>query len=221
MSMFNVQCSKFNGHRSEFTVQSSEFGASGSCRRHQETGSWGQRAMSAGASGEGCARRSSCAMTDAPQIGITARNPKPETRNPKPVPVFNFADRPGWLDRRRMASGIDPTVAETVRGIIADVRADGDDALRRLTHRFDGVWVDQFRVSEVEIRAAYHDVDQAFVDALRSSIEAVRHFHGARAALGKSRRDYSWRQGLALCGVHSSAWACMFPAGARAIPPRW
>jgi histidinol dehydrogenase len=110
----------------------------------------------------------------------TTHNAQRTTLNPQPFPVFNFADRPSWLDRRRMASGIDPTVAETVRGIIAEVRAGGDEALRRLTHRFDGVWIDQFRISESEIRAAYHDVDQAFVDALRSSIEAVRCFHASQ-----------------------------------------
>ncbi|HEY5097520.1 MAG TPA: histidinol dehydrogenase, partial [Acidimicrobiales bacterium] len=44
--------------------------------------------------------------------------------------------------------------SEAVAAIVAEVRTDGDTALRRLTQQFDGVTVDELRVPESEIQGA-------------------------------------------------------------------
>src|SRR4051794_13347252 len=57
-----------------------------------------------------------------------------------------------------------------VREILAEVRKRGDAAVREYTERFDGVRVDELRVSEQVLRRA---VD-AIPDELRAALEASR-----------------------------------------------
>jgi histidinol dehydrogenase len=73
--------------------------------------------------------------------------------------------------------GIDDVVKSTVHQILGDVKSNGDNALRRLTERFDGISVADLRVSGAEIAAAYDQLVPAFVQALSAAIEAVRVFH--------------------------------------------
>ena len=54
-------------------------------------------------------------------------------------------------------SGAGEEVAAAVAGIVADVRARGDDAVRDLTERFDGCRLDELAVSTREIAAARED----------------------------------------------------------------
>ncbi|WP_248929514.1 histidinol dehydrogenase [Paenibacillus hamazuiensis] len=70
-----------------------------------------------------------------------------------------------------------PEQNEAVQRILAEVRAGGDEALRRLTQQFDGVSVGELRVSDEEIRTAYDQVDGAFVEALRQAATNIRAFH--------------------------------------------
>lgn len=64
-----------------------------------------------------------------------------------------------------------------VRSILADVRAEGDAALRRLTQQFDGVALDSVVVSEHEVAAALNRVDPTVVAALRAAAERITAFH--------------------------------------------
>ncbi|GBC86328.1 Histidinol dehydrogenase [bacterium HR12] len=66
---------------------------------------------------------------------------------------------------------IDPSIAETVRGIIERVRAEGDAALLELTRRFDGADLAErgLLVTDDELRAA----ERAVPPELRASIDAL------------------------------------------------
>jgi histidinol dehydrogenase len=77
---------------------------------------------------------------------------------------------------RKMEYGT-PEQNEAVQAIIREVMQDGDEALRRLSERFDGVRPDPLRVSEQEIRDAYRLVDPAFVEALRQAADNIRRYH--------------------------------------------
>ncbi|TBL69818.1 histidinol dehydrogenase [Paenibacillus thalictri] len=70
-----------------------------------------------------------------------------------------------------------PEQNETVNRIIAEVRQDGDEALRRLSKQFDGVELGELRVSDEEIQAAYGRVDAEFIAALREAAANIRAFH--------------------------------------------
>lgn len=71
-------------------------------------------------------------------------------------------------------------IAASVTRIIADVRRDGDAALRRLTAQFDGVRVDSLRVTETEFTAAANSLSHADLAALRNAYRNIRRFHAAQ-----------------------------------------
>lgn len=63
--------------------------------------------------------------------------------------------------------------------IVEDVKAEGDAALLRYTEQFDGVKLgaENLRVSREEIEAAYDEVDEAFLTAIREAAVNIRNFH--------------------------------------------
>lgn len=76
----------------------------------------------------------------------------------------------------RPRDGMSPPWAE-VRGIIAEVRARGDAALRELTERFDGVVLDHVSVSADEIAAAAGRTPAEVRDALSAAVSNIESYH--------------------------------------------
>lgn len=72
---------------------------------------------------------------------------------------------------------IDQDVTESVRDILDDVRQNGDDALDRLTQKFDGVERDEIQVSEAEIEAAREELTADEKEAIDNTIANVHEFH--------------------------------------------
>jgi len=70
-------------------------------------------------------------------------------------------------------------VEEKVRGIIDDVRLNGDDAVIKYTRRFDGVKLTsrQLRVAESEITAAFQSITPEFVGHLKTIINNVSTYY--------------------------------------------
>lgn len=66
------------------------------------------------------------------------------------------------------------------RSIVAAVRAEGDEAVRRYTEQLDGVRLDDFRVSESEQAAAAARISPKVDLALRRAAEQIRRFHAAQ-----------------------------------------
>lgn len=73
--------------------------------------------------------------------------------------------------------GAGTTPAQAVDRIIADVRADGDDALRRYSAALEGVELGELRVSRAEIDSAYDQLDDELVAALRLAAAEIERFH--------------------------------------------
>lgn len=73
--------------------------------------------------------------------------------------------------------GEDLSAAEVVERIIADVRANGDAALRHYTREIDGVDLDRFEVTQAEIDDALATVPADVTDALRFAAARIRSFH--------------------------------------------
>ncbi|WP_423799578.1 histidinol dehydrogenase [Neobacillus sp. SAB-20_R2A] len=64
-----------------------------------------------------------------------------------------------------------------VKGIIADVRSRGDEALSEYTEKFDRVKLSSFSVTEEEIAEAYGKVDEQFISIVREAAENIRTYH--------------------------------------------
>src|SRR5690606_11220448 len=80
--------------------------------------------------------------------------------------------------KREVAYGTPEQNADAQK-IVADVKTKGDEALLQYTEKLDGVKLsaDQLRVTEEEIQAAYSQVDQAFLEAIREAAVNIRRFH--------------------------------------------
>ncbi|WP_195283644.1 histidinol dehydrogenase [Harryflintia acetispora] len=78
---------------------------------------------------------------------------------------------------RDRGEAVDKKVSEAVAGIIGDVRARGDEALREYTARFDGYCPEDLEVSRDEINDALSSADPEYVQALLSAQENITEFH--------------------------------------------
>jgi histidinol dehydrogenase len=103
-------------------------------------------------------------------------------------------DRATLFDRRQSLA----SVTDAVRGIMRDVQARGDDALREYTERFDGARLDRIEVSSDEIDQAPDGIDPAVRAALEQAIASVRAFHEGQLPRGveieTQRGVRTWRE---------------------------
>ena len=81
---------------------------------------------------------------------------------------------------RRPAVADDAAIRESVLAIVAEVKNGGDEALRALTARFDGIETGELRVTGDEIEAAEAALSAAQIDAIDVAIANVRRFHEAQ-----------------------------------------
>lgn len=88
----------------------------------------------------------------------------------QPTELFasSFINRTGAFNARALAAATD---------IIEQVRARGDEALRDLTEKFDGVRPETFRVPQETIDAAVDAVDPDTLAALKHAARQIRDFH--------------------------------------------
>ena len=82
----------------------------------------------------------------------------------------------GLIDR----SGELADVGETVAAILEDVRENGDDAIRKYTHKFDGAQLTDIEVSSEEIDEAVKSIDGSLLKHLEFAAENIRKFHHAQ-----------------------------------------
>ncbi len=76
------------------------------------------------------------------------------------------------------------TVGEIVADIIADVRKNGDAALRAYSEKFDGAKLDSLEVSAQEIDAAFAALEPEFVAIIEEAAENIREFHRHQVRTG-------------------------------------
>ena len=81
------------------------------------------------------------------------------------------------LFETRQSAGDNDQVIESVRKIIHEIKSQGDDAVRRLTQGFDGVWLEDFRVPQAAFDAAEVKVDAELKDAIMLAAKRVRAFY--------------------------------------------
>jgi histidinol dehydrogenase len=73
-------------------------------------------------------------------------------------------------------------IGAAVREVVAAVKSRGDDAVRELTERFDGVRLESFAVGPEEFAAAERALPAEAHAAIETAIGTVQRFHAAQAA---------------------------------------
>lgn len=76
------------------------------------------------------------------------------------------------------------TVGEIVADIIADVRKNGDAALKAYSEKFDSAKLDSLEVSAEEIDAAFAALEPEFVAIIEEAAENIREFHRHQVRTG-------------------------------------
>ncbi|MBJ7894736.1 histidinol dehydrogenase [Bacillus atrophaeus] len=83
-------------------------------------------------------------------------------------------------DRFSLKRSIDAGTEEqrkTVRSIIEDVRRHGDQAVKAYTEKFDGISLDDTRVTEEETKQAYSLLDERLLQVIRQAIRNIQEYH--------------------------------------------
>ena len=78
---------------------------------------------------------------------------------------------------KRRSFSLDSEKEERVKEIIGAVAENGDAALRELTSKYDKVEIENFRVSDKEVQAAYREAEAEFLSALKTIIANLTAFH--------------------------------------------
>ncbi|GGK27304.1 histidinol dehydrogenase [Caldalkalibacillus thermarum] len=92
------------------------------------------------------------------------------------------------FDVNRLRRSIDTGTEQqrqAVVDIIRQVKQEGDEALFRLTERFDGARLDQLEVTRQEFEEAYREVEKDVIASLEAAIANIRRFH-------EQQRRSSW-----------------------------
>lgn len=92
--------------------------------------------------------------------------------------IYHFAQEQDAL-RQQLSRTVsfDPESSRTVDDILHRVRTEGDEALLDLTHRFQGVRLDDLKVSASDIEEAYAAADPEFIAILEEAYRNITEFH--------------------------------------------
>lgn len=115
-----------------------------------------------------------------------------------------------WLSGLGTA-GPDSREAELVAGIIADVRQEGDAAVRRWSSRFDRSVPQQLRVAGEVLEQAHARLDPELLAAIRLSISRVRNYYAQQLEPGFSFSEGDARLGMLVRPLSSVG--CYIPGG--------
>lgn len=89
--------------------------------------------------------------------------------------------------RQQTEKTVDPQVEARVTDIIKNVRANGDEALKEYGEKFDGVSLDNLKVTDSQIEEAFNQVNPAVIKALEKAADNIRSFH--KLEIGESFED--------------------------------
>lgn len=88
------------------------------------------------------------------------------------------------ISLKRQLEGGNEEQLKTVRQVIQDVRENGDAALRKYSEMWDGIKLDDFRVSQKEIEDAVLNFDPGLKQDLEEAAANIRYYHEAQKREG-------------------------------------
>lgn len=100
--------------------------------------------------------------------------------------VSGFEAASALLNRRVGFDVIDPAIEQSVKSIIEQVKSGGDQALKLLTSKFDGVELDAIEVPAGELQQARTNVSPSLLDALNTAAGRIAEYHAEQFNAVKS-----------------------------------
>ena len=86
-------------------------------------------------------------------------------------------DRKDWKEILQRPYIDNSAVVQSVQSILKEVKANGDEALRRFAKKFDGVELENFRVEEEEMAAAANELTPELKAAIQQAKANIETFH--------------------------------------------
>jgi len=108
------------------------------------------------------------------------------------------------------------SVEKTVKEILKNVNENGDKALIEYTLKLDGVKLDNFAVTEAEIKEAFKLVSPDFIGILERSLENIKKFHNMQLRAGFEYEDNGVILGQKVTPVQTAG--IYVPGGTAAYP---
>lgn len=144
----------------------------------------------------------------------------------KPYTMQQKDELIAYLDGR--SEEINADIMINVTNILNDVRTKKDEALKDYTKRFDGIEMDDFKVSEAELNAQAALADPDFVAAMENASQNIEYFHKAQIQSGyrldKEMGIYLGQRVLPLdsVGIYVPGGRAQYPSSVlmNAIPAR-
>ena len=96
------------------------------------------------------------------------------------ISVYEYPERDVWQSLMTRAVAETRELHDTVAAIIADVRSRGDEALREMAARFDGVQLGSLKVTPDEIAEAVDAVPHELKNAIAVAAKNISRFHKAQ-----------------------------------------
>jgi histidinol dehydrogenase len=94
--------------------------------------------------------------------------------------IFRFPDKNMWSEILQRPTSDYEQVKKAVNKIFNEVKSKGDDALRSLSHKYDGVKLTNFLVDNAEIKEAVDRVDISLKNAIQKASKNIKKFHLAQ-----------------------------------------
>lgn len=91
--------------------------------------------------------------------------------------IFVNPSRALWNEITARPVTDDSQLQPMVKAILDDVKASGDEAIRKYISKFDGVDLDEFRVSTDEFAGAVQQVDENLKKAIQLAMKNISNFH--------------------------------------------
>jgi histidinol dehydrogenase len=94
--------------------------------------------------------------------------------------IIKYPDREDWQELLKRPSFDSLSLEETVQSILSEVKANGDEAVRKFTLHFDKAEISALRVSDTEIDEAGRSLSSELKDAIGTAKNNIEKFHAAQ-----------------------------------------
>lgn len=107
-----------------------------------------------------------------------------------------------WEDLAKRKTFATADLNETVKSIFNDVQKNGDKAVKKYTQYFDGVALDNIKVTKVEIEKALADTPSELKKAIQTAAENIKRFHQSQKEMPikieTTSGVFCWRESRAI-----------------------
>ncbi|WP_117160805.1 histidinol dehydrogenase [Paraliobacillus sp. X-1268] len=101
------------------------------------------------------------------------------------IPIYQSTKFESEFLSKKEENATDEKVYQVAKEVIAEIRANGDDALKKYVEKFDRSVPEQWEVTNEERENAWNKVDQKTIDALTRAAENIRGFHSKQLQSSK------------------------------------